>query len=267
MLFSSALKEKDVLRPGKIEDGPLGRATDDATDDDISNSDDDAAENDSLNEKAKNAGTKASRSWYLARVVFLDLPLFLVFTLHLTTAVVHKVNSEFLRPAVDLMAWDEERAKDEATYYERVCEPSMITTTNAEDLVLPKDVSPTHAMEHISKHGIGIIPQVFNHTTADALRKWILAENEKNPPHFDLLQKENRFSIAVRVNDDPSISQTLREIATHPVLRPALEKIVGKNPSITELSTFTTGYGAKAQHWHKDMNPIGKLKFCPSTQK
>jgi hypothetical protein len=55
----------------------------------------------------------------------------------------------------------------------------------------------------------------------------------------------------------------MMELANHERLRPALEKILGPNPSLIEMTAITSSYGAAAQYWHDDVIPVASaIKYA-----
>ena len=106
---------------------------------------------------------------------------------------------------------------------------------------------------------------VVQKDTAKVLREYILRRNAQLRPEEEIgvLENENRWSFGIGANDDPSVVQALKEITTHPVIRPAVEALAGKNPGLIELTAITAGYGATDQFWHPDViSPGSSAKYA-----
>jgi hypothetical protein len=131
--------------------------------------------------------------------------------------------------------------------------PEDITARSADELTIRHNMTATDAMMHNVKHGVSIFPQVLQNETADALREFVLEnKNTRRFPGIFVIEPENRFSGVFTIDEDPSILQAAKEIATHPILRPALEEILGRNPAVIEFSVINSAYGAMTQEFHAD---------------
>jgi len=67
----------------------------------------------------------------------------------------------------------------------------------------------------------------------------------------------SRVSYGIDATESPIVAQALHEIATHPLLKPMLEGLVGEDPAITEITAITSWLGAKHQGWHADIKQNG----------
>lgn len=71
----------------------------------------------------------------------------------------------------------------------------------------------------------------------------------KCPPliSYLLLCVGNRIS-----HENPLVQAALKEVATHPVLRPLLDAALGPSSSLVSMSAITNVHGAAEQHFHAD---------------
>jgi ectoine hydroxylase-related dioxygenase (phytanoyl-CoA dioxygenase family) len=75
---------------------------------------------------------------------------------------------------------------------------------------------------------------------------------------------ENRFSFGLGT-EEPSVTAAMMELANSESLRPTLEKVLGPNPSLIEMTAITSSYGAEAQYWHDDVIPTASaIKYARS---
>lgn len=190
------------------------------------------------------------------RSLFLDLPLVALFALYVAFLILHHAYDEYYLPQAELMKWTDERKTPDLTYYNRVCHLRDVTTNTTNDLVITPDITPEEAMYHMVKHGVSLYPNIIKEKTANDLRKYIVERN-KVEEQFFVIGNKNRFSFGIEVNQDPIVSQALKEIASHPVFRPAIELIAGPNPAVIEFTAITSTFGAEDQHWHQDTLPMG----------
>ncbi len=129
--------------------------------------------------------------------------------------------------------------------------------------------------EHMMVHGVSLYRDVLQKETAKSLREYIVYKNAYLKPggggsgSINVIENAYRWSFGIGANDDRSVVQALEEIATHNVLKPALEKILGKHPALIEMTAITAGYGAVDQFWHPDVTSTGSpvkyaRNFLPS---
>ena len=106
---------------------------------------------------------------------------------------------------------------------------------------------------------MSIYKDIIEPNTAKELRTYIMNKNKnlKSKDAIGVIENRNRWSFGIGANDHPSVSKALNEIATNDVLRPALEKIAGKNPAMIEMTAITAAYGATNQFWHPDVVSLG----------
>ncbi len=58
------------------------------------------------------------------------------------------------------------------------------------------------------------------------------------------------------------MATALNQIGTHSLLKETLEKLLGKDPAVAEITAITVEPGAQAQGWHPDVKPEGNsLKY------
>jgi hypothetical protein len=114
---------------------------------------------------------------------------------------------------------------------------------------------------------MSIYRNILKQETASELREWVLERNKsmKKKDEIDVISNTNRWSFYIGANDHPTVTKAIYEVATHPVLRPALEKIVGVNPAVIEMTAITSAYGAEDQFWHHDIIAEGSpAKYAQS---
>lgn len=202
------------------------------------------------------------------RLMFVDLPVMLLFAIYAAFIVLGTVHDEILAPQLELMRWTLDRAEMETTYFHRDCEKEDVTTDNVEDLIIANGTSTKEAVEHMLTHGASIYPNILSENTAKEVRAFIVEQNLKQES-FYIIEGEHRYSFGISVDQHPSIPKALHEIASHPVLRPVLEELVGRNPAVIEFTAITSAYGAVDQFWHQDVVPEGSAAkyartFVPS---
>ena len=140
------------------------------------------------------------------------------------------------------------------TYILRPCENDDITSHSQEDITLEVEddvdnnnfattATASNFIEMIMHHGAGIIPNLLQAETTIRLRDVILRMNEAAPTNiqFDLKETGNRFSLKInpydnKLDPDKIIQKSLKEIASHKILRKTLEGILGPDPALVELA-------------------------------
>ena len=182
------------------------------------------------------------------------------------------IYDNFLGPQIDYMTFDTEtnRTRD-LTYYHRSCPLGQVSTNSLDDLVIGDDFTPDECAEHMMVHGMSMYKDIIDKDTAASLRSYIIKRNKKlsHKEAIGVLENKNRWSFGIGANDHPSVGKALNEIVTNEKLRPALEKIAGRNPAVIEMTAITAGYGADDQGWHPDVVASGSptkytTKFAPS---
>ncbi len=228
-------------------------------------------------EKKKNVSEMKARFsianifFFAVRFILIELPIVAIFLLGAITASLSYVYDEYLNPQFDLMTYTEQNRTRDQTYYHRVCTPNDITTNDPADLLIEDDFTTQECLEHMMVHGMSMYQNILKPDTADNLRTWILQRNKsiKKGDEIGVIANENRWSFFIGTNEDPAVTKALQEITTHEVFRPALEKIVGRNPAIIEMTAITSAFGAEDQFWHPDVVPGGSpakyaRSFIPS---
>lgn len=200
---------------------------------------------------------------YLFRTVLLDLPLALVFAAYFAAVWTHRVHDLYLEPQINAMVWDQERMYAEETYYQRVCDAADQSTFDGADLFLPMNATTDDAYQHQLIHGLTVFRSVLSDKTATDLRNYVRSKNFKLPEKDSIfvIENNNRYSFGLGT-EEPSVTTAVMELASHERLKPALEKILGPNPALIEMTAITSTYGAKDQHWHDDVIPTASaLQF------
>lgn len=205
----------------------------------------------------KGLGSTQNRRVLLApvfRILVLDVPLLFTLGIYCFLMWVDHVKENHLIPQLDAVEWTEERASQESTYYNRHCSELDLSTTNVEDLFLSDTATPQDAYDHQLRHGFTVFPNVLSEETATVLRNHIVSKNseltdaEKNI----VIEEKYRYSFNLGI-DEPSVSKAAMEVTNNIHLKAAVEKIMGKNPSLIELTAITSTKNAAAQHWHNDV--------------
>jgi hypothetical protein len=176
------------------------------------------------------------------------MPLVLLLSVYISVLLLHHVYDEYLVPQAELMRWTEERKTNEMTYYDRSCTVKDMSTNSTDDLLISSHTTPTQCMHHMAKHGVSLYPNILQEETADELREWIVQHN-KMEEGFYVISGKHRFTFGIGVNQAPIVTQALKEIAEHPVFRPAIEEICGANPAVIEFTAITRYVRASHFQW------------------
>jgi hypothetical protein len=127
------------------------------------------------------------RPWLasLVRILLLDIPLLVIFTLYVGTVVVHQIHDDYLGKQLQLMRFiPDDRDLVDMTYYHRICDSSDISATSVDELVLPVNATADDALEHIMTHGATLYPNLLSPDTARALREFIDRENKVREGYY-----------------------------------------------------------------------------------
>ena len=195
-----------------------------------------------------------------ARFLLLDLPLLLLFILMLGTYSIYYMYDQYYSSIIESARWrDTGRLTHEFTYYERHCDDSDISTSSAQDFTLNKRSSVEDAVHTIMTHGVIKVPSVLSDDVSSALRSFILKRNQEltSHEHIPLDGPENRWSFAIGINEDDTVTAALKELNSNYILTNTLEKLLGENPAVVEITAITAAYGAPNQGWHADVKPLG----------
>jgi hypothetical protein len=211
----------------------------------------DTSVNVSKNQSAKNrmAGIIVGCT---VRILLLDLPLIILFAIHLAMVGLERLSQEYLVPQVELQVFTPEKAERGLTYYHRVCDASHQTAHDPTEFTIPPNMSTHEAVNLMLTHGVSVIPNLLSEKTAMALRDFILAENAVTKDLLYVIENKNRWSFPIRVDQHPTVVAALEEILNQERLVNILEAIAGKNPAVIEFTAITQAYGAKQQFWHQD---------------
>ena len=191
--------------------------------------------------------------WTLSRLLFLDSPMVFVFGTFMFLVWVHYVHDEYLVKQMEAARWTFERDTTDATYYYRLCDARDLTTTNPLDLYLSDDATPQDAYQHQLTHGFTMFPGVLSQETASNLRNYVISKNQEltEEESIWLIQWNNRWSFSLGI-EEPSVSKAVMELATNRRLKESMALILGDDPALIELTSITSAYGAKSQHFHHD---------------
>ena len=209
-----------------------------------------------------------NRAGSIVRVLFLDLPLAALFVTLLGSYHARYLYKEYFVHVIKAAgrASSDDQLQSEYTYYDRECTKHDMSTHTISDLLLTNSTTPTEAVHHMMKHGATVIPRVLQPSTVQALREFIVRRNTELTDEDAIIVSQGegntRTSFGIDATEDPIVSIALKEIATHPMLQPLIEGLVGTDPAITEITAITARFGAKHQVWHPDVKPDGSgVKF------
>ena len=210
----------------------------------------------------------ASIPWKWLRLLFLDLPLYGVFGLWVLSLVVQNLYQYPVQQLIDDLRMqgltDEQgfypELDHQMTYYNRICTKEDISTTHPKDLMIPNNyhknnattttTTKVQAADIMMTHGAIVIPQVLQPETAQQLRHYLESRNAKR----DQLGWQEKFwgeigrlALGLGAQDDPIISQALREIGQNELVQTIVEGIMGEDPALVEISTLTAMQGCPDQ--------------------
>jgi hypothetical protein len=192
------------------------------------------------------------------RTLVLDSPLLLIFGTYMFLVWVHHVHDNYLKPQMDAAVFDQDRAFKEMTYYNRPCDENDLSTTEGHDLFLPENATAEDAYQHQLRHGFTIFPGVLSDETATNLRNYVVSRNSKltESESIFVLSNMNRYSFGLGT-EEPSVTKAVMELTSNKRLKESVEKIMGKNPALIEMTAITSTYGAQNQNWHDDVIAAG----------
>lgn len=133
----------------------------------------------------------------------------------------------------------------------KILEDCAVSTDNRDDLIVEPYETEEEAFYTFDDHGSVIIPSVLFKDTAQTLRDYVSKNNPDMKQAF-VLKGENRFRIMPTPFDEDIVARAMKEIATHPTLKPLVDNVLGPKSSLIAFSVITSTYGAKAQNWHRD---------------
>ncbi|GAX09311.1 hypothetical protein FisN_32Hh007 [Fistulifera solaris] len=191
-----------------------------------------------------------------------DLPLILIMTSWLLCSGCLALYHQIYEPLFDRAQRTDTDLLHEYTYYERHCNQYDISTHTASDLLLPE----RDGVSHMLQHGAAVIPQVLTKHTVEELRAYIMHRNAAvtDREAYPVSQGESRVSYGIDATEHPAVTQALKEVAEHPLLRPLLQELLGDiDPAVAEITAITSWAGAVSQVWHPDTKSDGNaLKFA-----
>jgi hypothetical protein len=155
-------------------------------------------------------------------------------------------------PFLKVSQWTVDRQEEEAVYPELFCEPTDMTTSDLEDIVI---YSSKQGVDTVLHHGLGYFPNLLPNTTlVSELRNYILLRNQRISvtENIPVIGYKNRWSLGLNVPEHDSISGMLQAIQDSSLLESVLNQVVGPNPALVELSSITAGPGADNQYFHQD---------------
>lgn len=158
--------------------------------------------------------------------LLLDFPLFTILIVYACIVWIHYVQEQYLEPQVHAALVDETRRDSDITYYMRQCDIHDLSTTSGADLFLPSNATADEAYEHQLVHGFTVFRSVLTEPTATALREYALARNRNLTVQDSIyvIENENRWSFGLGT-DEPSVTNAITELTSHPQLTDAVEKI------------------------------------------
>ena len=208
---------------------------------------------DTFNEKSKKIrqrGKGVRALGYFLRTLFCDFPLAMLFLTYMAFVWLHRVHDMYLTKQLQAMVWDEDRSEDEITYYDRFCTPEDLSTTDPHELFLPKDATPEEAMRHNLKHGFSVFQSALSREAAVDLREYVLSKNRNltEQETIFVIANDNRYSFGLDTGM-PAVARAMEELSNHDQLNKAMEKIIGPDAALIEMTAITAAYGAEPQHW------------------
>ena len=203
-------------------------------------------------------GSGSNKKWRIIRLIFLDLPLALSFTLFLMTDGIQRL---YAGPVAELID-SYKRVSDtdfqglfpeldtDVTYYNRQCTVEDISTTNSDDLIISKNATGEDAADLMMEHGAVLIEDLISQDTAAELREYLetLHDIQDDLPYMEkFFEDSGRLSLGLGLEDNPMIGKALEELGRNRVFKTTIEGILGEDPAVIEISTLTTMYGAEEQ--------------------
>jgi hypothetical protein len=206
-------------------------------------------------------------------ILLLELPIALWFASYLGLKSVLRCHDLYLQPQIEALKWSDDRQLDESTYYSRKCDASDISASDAMPLFLDKnEATPQGAYDTFLEHGFVAFPQLLEAELASELRQFVLKKNRQTDPEGEnniLHSADHRWLVTLGADEDEVVADTLKAVATHPLFRESIQKILGLNPALIELNVITSSLGAIEQMWHSDgdgnMSPMMAARsFAPT---
>ena len=197
----------------------------------------------------------------LIRSLVCDFPMMVLLLTYFSLRWLSHVHDNYIHEQLKAMLFTSKRRAEEITYYSRPCTREDMSTHTGADLFLPADATVEDAYQHQLKHGFTVFPSVLSPETTAALRAHISERNTFNSTDSEsifVIANDKRYSFGLGT-EEPVVAGAMAEIASHKLLRPSLERILGRNPALIEMTAITSSYGAKDQYWHDDVIPTGSV--------
>jgi hypothetical protein len=188
------------------------------------------------------------------RNLLLEYPLMIVLGLYMFLVWLHHVHDNYLQPQMEAAVWNKDRALKEMTYYNRRCDVHDMSTTEGHDLFLWQTATPEDAYQHQLRHGFTVFPSVLSDDAATNLRNFVVSKNRNldESEAIFVLSNKNRYSFGLGT-EEPSVTKAVMELASNERLKESMEKIIGPNAALIEMTAITSTYGAENQRWHGDI--------------
>ena len=203
------------------------------------------------------------------RVIFLDIPMTLLFLFLTLSILIQQYYNHYVSPTIDAANWihnDYERLQHEFTYYSRECDSSDITATSVQAVKLdPLKHKAQDAVDNFMIHGMTLFPSLLDSETATELRTYISNRNKelKDDEVIPLDGPANRLSFGIHANEHPSVAKALEQLSSNTLLEESMEKMLGADPAVAEITAISVAPGAEPQGWHSDVKELGNgLKYA-----
>ena len=218
---------------------------------------------DEPNPKCAGQGRRRRRShvmWRFLRSLLIEAPLSLIFIGFVVSASLLHIYDKYVTEILVASKWRRtNRLPNEYTYYKRECLREDMTAFDASGIAIRANSTAAQSTEQMMRHGMGLIGSVLTPDTTAELREFVMKRNAELTPAeaIPLDGEDNRWSFAIGATEDPIVPTALREVATHPIVRPTLEGLLGPDPAVVEMTAITSAYGAENQGWHADVKALG----------
>jgi hypothetical protein len=199
----------------------------------------------------KKPTTNRRAAGILFRSIVFDVPLILLFATYVSLLWIHRLHDHYLVKQLEAVVWTDDRAEEEITYYERECTTAIdMSAADPNDLFLPRNVTPLEAYRHQLRHGFSVFPSALSQNTATELRTYVRLRNQQltSEESISVIENANRYSFGLDTRE-PIVARAIQELANHPPLSGAIQKILGPDPALIEMTAITSTYGAVDQNW------------------
>ena len=116
------------------------------------------------------------------------------------------------------------------------------------------------AVDSVMLHGAVMIPSLLRDSTVQKLRDFVVRKNAAvlgTAAEYPVSQGRNRISYGIEATEDDAVVEALKEIHDHRMLSDVVQKLVGPNPALSEITAITAKFGAGPQAWHSDTKADG----------